>query len=344
MNISRDLRHELVDNLRRVPFVVGGGHAGRKALLSGLPNVFPSRDEASSLFADMMLLVTLSAEIFDESGDWCLLLLVDNALPTVQGTEVGTNLVEIRQQLLEIQKGLRRVQANPAEVAQVHLFDLKKTVYECIWSLPPVAKASGFVVTTPTSRLLRYFCESLKQRGAGEGVWGRDEVAATGATMVVDPILTTVAIVASRSDMFRPLLARKHVFWPIYVDNSADAAALWQRLEGAFDEKLEHHLVITFGMPTGTDVPPGMIPLPAPRFTRQDISNWITPIGERLTWRKKEIDWWAKLIMVNCAGGHENLPIEMVYEQLERHYGLITQNRNPDDLMNALKDLELIGG
>jgi hypothetical protein len=34
----------------------------------------------------------------------------------------------------------------------------------------------------------------------------------------------------------------------------------------------------------------------------------------------------------------------MVYEQLERHCGLITQYRNPDDLMNALKDLELIGG
>ena len=84
--------------------------------------------------------------------------------------------------------------------------------------------------------------------------------------------------------------------------------------------------------------------LPAPKFTRQDISDWIAVIGKTLTWREEEIDWWAELILLNCAGNPDDLPIEMVYEQLEHHCGLVTQHRNPDDLMNALKVLELIGG
>ena len=63
-----------------------------------------------------------------------------------------------------------------------------------------------------------------------------------------------------------------------------------------------------------------------------------------MTWREEEIDWWAELILLNCAGNPDDLPIEMVYEQLEHHCGLVTQHRNPDDLMNALKVLELIGG
>ena len=345
MNISSDLRLKLVDCLLCVPFLTGGGQAGRKALLSGLPDVFPARDEAGNAFADLMLLVTVSAEIFGANGEWCLLQLVDNALPPVKGTEVGTKLLKLRQQLVDVYKTLRHVQVHPVEVAQVHLFDLKQTVYMCIWSLPPAAAASGFVVTTPTSRLLRHFCESLKQRGAGEGIWAREEVAEPGTPMVVNPVHTTVAGVASKADKYRAMLAKKHVLWPIYVDNFDDAKVLWQQLQGVFEKTLEHHLVITFGMPADTEVPPGMKLLPAPIFTSQDVSNWITPIGKILTWHKEEIDWWAKLILVNCVGSQETLPIKMVYQQLERHYELITQYRNnPEDLMNALKDLELIGG
>ena len=139
----------------------------------------------------MALLVAQMPEIFGPDGEWRLLRLVDNALPQVQGTEAGTELLKIRGQLLDVQKGLWPVPAHPADIARVHLFDLRKPVGVCVWSLPDVPKASGFVVTTPAPRLLGYFCDSLKQRGAGEGRWGRDEVAATGTPMVIDPKHTT---------------------------------------------------------------------------------------------------------------------------------------------------------
>ena len=337
--IPDDLRLALVDKLLCVPSVAGGGQAGRDALLSGMPNLFLYRNDAGSARGDVMLLVAQLSEIFGANGEWRLLQLVDNALPLVQGTEAGTELLKIREELLEAQKGLRPVLVHPSEVAQVHLFDLRQPVYICIGKLLDVVKASGFVITTPIPRLLGYFCDSLKQRGAREGLWGRDEVAATGPPAVIDPIHTTVAVAASKSDKVRSLLVRKHVLWPIYVDDAADAAALWQQLEGAFEDTLGHHLVIAFGMPADANAPPGMIRL-APKFTSKDISNWVTAIGEKFTWREKEIGWWAKLILMNCLGNPDDLPAEMVYEQLERHCALVVQNRNPDDLMNALKDLE----
>jgi len=345
MRIPRDLREELVENLLSVPSVAGGGRPGRDVLLRGMPSVFLYRNESGNVHADVALLVTQSLDVFGEGGEWCLLQLVDNALPQVRGTEVGMKLLKIRRQLLEVQKGLWRIPEHPAEVARVHRFDLRIPVGICIWSLPGVPKVSGWVVTTPTPRLLGYFCESLKQSGVDERrCWGRDEVAATGPPMVIDPRHTTVPVVVNKSNKVRSLLAGKHVLWPIYVNDAADAAALWRQLEGEFEKTLEHHLVITFGMPAGTEVPPGMTVLPVPKFTQQDISDWIAVIGKTLTWREEEIDWWAKLILMNCASNPDDLRIETVYEQLEHHCGLVTQHRNPDDLMNALKVLELIGG
>ena len=275
MRIPRELREELVENLLSVPSVAGGGRAGRDVLLRGMPSVFLYRNESGNVHADVALLVTQSLDVFGEGGEWCLLQLVDNALPQVQGTEVGMKLLKIRRQLLEVQKGHWRVPAHPAEVARLHRFDLRIPVGICIWSLPDVPKVSGFVVTTPTPRLLGYFCDSLKQSGEDERrCWVRDEAAATGTPMVIDPKHTTVAVVVNKSDKVRSLLAGKHVLWPIYVDHAADAAALWRQLEGAFEKTLEHHLVITFGCRRVPEVPPGMT-----RYRHRNLPGRISRIG-----------------------------------------------------------------
>jgi hypothetical protein len=340
--IPGDLRRALVEVLMSVP---GGDDPAARAafLLAGIPHDYFTRNPAN-LFGDVMLLVSQVEEIFGAKGDWCLLQLVDNALPAVCGTELGKRLQQIRAELVEVEKGLRPVQAHPAEVAQLHLFDLRRPVFTCMGLLPLDAKVSGFVVTTPTPKLLSYFCDSLKLRGA-EYIWSRDEVATTGTPQVIDPKYTPVTVVVNKSDKVRSLLAKKHVIWPIYVSDATDAVAVWRKLDRAFEKTLERHLVIVFGMPTGADVPPGMVLLPAPKFTSKDISNWVGDIGKALTWHETVTERWASVILVGCAGNaDDDLPIEMVYEQLELHCRCITQNRNPHDLMNALEDLELIGG
>lgn len=116
--IPDDLRLALVENLLCVPFVAEGG---RDALLSGMPNLFLYRNEEGNAFGDMVLLVAQLSEIFGANGEWRLLQLVDNALPSVGGTEVGWQLRKIRGELVEVQKGLRPVQVHPAEIAQPRL-------------------------------------------------------------------------------------------------------------------------------------------------------------------------------------------------------------------------------
>jgi hypothetical protein len=338
--IPDDLRLALVDELLRVPFVDGdNGLAGRDALLTGIPNRFLHRNEGNAR-GDMLLLVDQLAGIFGPNGEWRLLQFVNNALPSVEGSEPGLRLHQIRKDLAHLERGFRSVHVHPAEVAQVHLFDLRQPVSICIGSLPAVAGASGFVIRTPTPRLLAYFCDSLKQRGQESRVWRRDEVAATMTPLVIDPKHTTVALAAGKSDRVRSLLARKHVLWPVYVDDAADAAALWRQLDETFGATLAHHLVVAFGMPSGTEVPAGMTLLPAPRFTSVDISNWVSDIGRTLPWHQAEIEWWAGVIVTGCSGNPDDLPIEAVYQQLEDHCRLIAQNRDPDDLMNALRELE----
>ena len=320
---------------------VGGdsGPGGRAALLVGIPTAQYLYRNESNADRDMMLIVVQLAEIFGSNREWRLLQLVDNVMPSVQGTELGIRFLRIREELLKVEQGLRPVQLHPAEVAQVHMFDLRRPVGVCAGLLPDTAKASGFVVTTPTPRLLRYFCERLKHRGELDGIWRRDQVAETGAALVIDPKHTTVAVALAKSGNVRSLLARKHVLWPIYVDDAADATALWNQLMAAFDTALDHHLVVTFGMPPGTKVPEGMTVLPAPRFTSQDISNWLGPIGQTVPLDRSDIELWASVITVGCTGTPDDLRIEMVYEQLEMHSDLLTRNRNRDDLMSAVKDL-----
>jgi len=339
------LRRVLVEKLMDVPLVgVDDNAVGRTALLAGIPNTAYFTRNSDNARGDVMMLVLQLEENFGAKGEWRLLQLVDNALPGVQGTELGMQLRQIREELLKVEEGDRPVQVHPVEMAQVHLFDLRPPVITCIALLPTIARASGFVVPTPTPRLLAYFCDSLKQRGAEYNRWSRNQVATAGGTpLVIDPRHTAVAVVLARADKVKSLLAKKHVIWPIYVDNSTDAATVWEELRKAFEKAYEHHLVITFGMPAGIDVPTGMVCLPSPKFTSQDVSNWVNDIGKVLAWREAAIERWASVILLGCADNQDDLPIEMLYERLEMHRGLITQNRTENELMNALDDLELIG-
>ncbi|MFC9356445.1 hypothetical protein ACFTZB_07655 [Rhodococcus sp. NPDC057014] len=343
--IPDDLRRDLVARLMDVPLVgLDDNDKGRTALLAGIPGaVYFSRNAGNSR-GDVMLLVLQSEEAFGPKGEWRLLKIIDNALDTVEGTELGLELRAIRQQLLRlVEEDIQPVKLHPADVAAVHLFDLRQPVLMCLGQLPIEAGTTGFVVNTPTPRLLAYFCDSVKQRGAGYGTWSRNDVATTGPPLVIDPKHTTAAVVLSKIDKVRSLLAKKHVLWSMYLEDAAEADAVWGDLATAFSDTLDHHLVITFGMPADTPVPASMVLLPAPKFTSRDISNWVREIGTTLAWRDSVVEQWASVILVDYAGNPHDWPIELVYERLEYHRDLVTHHRTSDELLGALRDLQLIG-
>ena len=133
--------------------------------------------------------------------------LVDNALPQVQGTEVGMKLLKIRRQLLEVQKGLWRVPAHPGEVAHFTVRPADTGRYLHLVA-PGCSEGLGVRGYHPHSPAPRLFLRQLEAEGEDERrCWVRDEAAATGTPMVIDPKHTTVAVVVNKSDKVRSLLA-----------------------------------------------------------------------------------------------------------------------------------------
>jgi hypothetical protein len=338
--IPQELRRELVEKLLRVPVANGdSGFAGRTVLLGDIPHG-SLRREPGNAHVDMRLIVNYLEEFFGPYGEWRLLEFLDAALSTVPGVELEAELLQIRQRLLTEKDRHWPVQPDPADVGQVHNFDLRRPVSFCAVSLLELdCQVSGFVVTTPTPRLLRHFCERLRHRGEAEGLWRREQVAEPKPALVIDPMHTPVPLAPGKLDEVRARLAWQHFLWPIYVADADDARALWKQLKAAFDATLDHHLVVTFGMPAGAKAPEDMTLLPEPRFTRQDISDWVSPIGAAVPLDSSDVELWARVIEQGCAARSDVLPIEIVYEQLELHYGLLTRNRRPANLMIAVKDL-----
>jgi hypothetical protein len=338
--IPQELRHELVEKLLRVPVANGdGGYLGRTSLLGGIPHSAIQRNRANAE-TDTRLIVNYLEESFGPYGEWRLLEFLDAAVATVPGAKLETELRQIRAELLAAKERHWPARRQPAELGQIHNFDLRLPVRFCTVSLMDRGcQVSGFVINTPTHRLLRYFCERLRQHGESEELWRRDQVAEPKPALVINPMHTPVPLAPGKLDEVRARLAWQHVIWPIYVTSPDDARVLWQQLAAAFGAACDHHLVVTFGMPAGAEVPAGMTVLPEPRFTRKDIADWINPIGAAVPLDTRDVERWASVIEQGCAAISEALPIEIVYEQLELHYGLLTRNRHPTTLMLAVNDL-----
>jgi len=339
--IPDDLRRELADSLLRVPQI--GDLAGRTTLLAGIPQLAHLGRNPTNASGDVMMLILQLEDNFGPGGEWRLLGFIDNALPSVAGTSLAQELQELRRELMRVRDRIHPKQVHPAELAQPYLFDLRQPVLLCVNSLPGEASMCGFVVPTPTPRLLPYFCDSLKHRGVEERYWKRDQVAVTCATLRIDPLHTTVDLALRKACSNKPLLEKKIVVWAVYVKEASDAKALWLGLQDAFRPAPGHHFVVVFGMPANAHPPAGLMLLPSPVFTKKDISDWVGAIAERLAWRDGLVKRWTAVIINGYADSENDLPIECVYERLEFHRDLVTKNQTEEALIECLSELELIG-
>jgi hypothetical protein len=98
--IPRNQLRELVDLLQQVPGVAD--FAERTAFLAGIPGTQALTRSQSSLRADLDSMVNGLNELGRlASGDWPLLILIDNALDYVRGFEIELQMQVIRQQLAQ---------------------------------------------------------------------------------------------------------------------------------------------------------------------------------------------------------------------------------------------------
>ncbi|GIJ43620.1 hypothetical protein Val02_05060 [Virgisporangium aliadipatigenens] len=305
-------------------------------LLHGIPVNIALSQNASINVAIRQIVMNLAGS-YDKYGKPHVVRLIDNAMLDADGTEPGTELKWIRQRLQGQQPG-------PAELAQLDHFDLRQPVHMCIGTLPGTAAMSGFTVPTPTPRLLKHFCASVKHRGADSRMWRRDEISAEGIPLVINPIHTPVTLALSRMRNIEKLLTKKHVIWSMFVDDASDAAHLWRGIQKNFAQPLAHHLIVAFGIPPEVRTPDGMVQLPAPTFTVQDVRDWLEAIGTALTFPADLIDRWARRVLLSIGGGTDALPIHAVYEHLAHHSDVIRIHRTPEALSHILDDFDLYEG
>ena len=227
VDIGKDLRDSLIATLMRVPAIMGDGAEGRDALLLGIPLPYFLRDRANAQ-TDLMLIVGLLENTFALNGEWYLIQLVENAL-----IGVARELLAIQARLAQALERARQARLQPADVAQVHLFDLAPpanvSALHLLQSLPGTTQ--GFVLTTSSPKLLGYFCERLKRRGVEMEVWARGEVAPVMQPVVVGDLYLSVAVAIEKARGHRTLLVKKHVIWPVYLREPTDALALWQGIQ-----------------------------------------------------------------------------------------------------------------
>ncbi|MEU7908518.1 hypothetical protein [Actinoplanes sp. NPDC049118] len=335
--IPHDLRLLLVEKLADLPMLSQGDLGSRTALLAGVPHSGSLNRNHNNVRGDLLLIVSQLEQTYDRGGGWHLLGVVDNAAAGVEGTELGRALTEIRAQLVLLDNGLRAARPQPYEVAQIHLLDLVGPVLSGVGLLPGAPATSGFALFTPSSRMLRCFCESLKHHSSLLR-WSRDQVTTMGVPLVVDPVSTPVDVVLEKLAKLGPLLARQHVIVPAYTAEPEAAAEIWKRIDRGLAADGRHHLVIAFGLPAGSPVPDGVIALPEPRFAIADVRKWVDDIGSSMPWDQNLVERWRKVVLGEFAAfDHDRLPVDLVYDRLDAHCGLVQLNRTPEELLNALE-------
>lgn len=97
--MKREQHTSLTRLLLRIPGVQG--YTTRTALLAGIPSSTSLlRDEGNS-YTDISLLVSQLTDLYLSSGEWAVLIFLDNARSRIEGTMLDEELAVLRQQLID---------------------------------------------------------------------------------------------------------------------------------------------------------------------------------------------------------------------------------------------------
>ncbi|WP_127507280.1 hypothetical protein [Actinoplanes solisilvae] len=339
--VLRGLTGDLVASLCELPIMQTG--AGRDGMIRDFAPTPLMLRERSSTRADIELIVG-SLQVSYDGPRWDLLELIERVLPTAGASERAAELRRIRSGLTAYDRVRRPPPVHPSEVAQVHLFDLKRPVFVCAGSLPMPCRASVFVLATPTPKLLNYFCESLKQRGTEYPGWRREEVAPCRPALIVHPLHTSADLVVERLKRIAPELDRHHVILAIHATEPDDVTKIREGIAAIFPGTYPHHFVAVLGVPPGTAPPADVVMLPDPKFTVADVQAWVEGIGNAMALPRDSMIRWADVILADLIEDRQSgLPIVKVYERLDFHYGVIQEHRTEAELKRALDYLERTG-
>lgn len=343
--IDGKLRDRLVDILLRVPLVHGENDVARTSLLAGVPNSGFFQRVGGNPAADLKILVLQLEDNFSAVGEWRLLYLIDNALPTVKGSDVAQDLQSLRSELEACCQQPLRHRPYSFDVGEIYRFDLKNPILQCLATLHTNRpKLAGYLLPYPSQRLLRCFCENLKRSGAENDYWSRGQVTIPPfSPMVLDPRYLTVERAIDKIIGCRRLLESQTVLIGIRASNKKEVSQLWESLCQKYSQPLSHHLIIVVGAPPTLRPPSGVNPVPPPSFSGEDVSKWVGGILAELPWHKKDtlVAKCINVIVTSSTSTGNQLDVDQTYGTLE--YFLARLGEFQQDEEAFLSQLEQIG-
>jgi hypothetical protein len=210
----------------------------------------------------------------------------------------------------------RPVRAEPTvamRLPQVSNFDLNQLVDACKEQMAPDQGLVGIGIPCDERRLLKNFCERLKDEiGRGQ--------AEVREPLNLDLRINSIADALAMARGYRSFLKSVDVICQIIVypfdDKSQEHCAhFWGSLRDEFRGSLTHRLIVVIGS-AGGGFPEGIIELPAPEFTDEHITSFIKEMARGMGWSRDCVVPWKRRMIDECRVG-DGLGILKVYEHID---------------------------
>jgi hypothetical protein len=327
--VSDELVEELITALLEVP---GMEHPRtRWAFFAHAPGAAYFTRTPDNQRLDLRYIIRQLEWNHDADGEWVLPRIIAKIEGDFAGSGRARDLASVRQKILHA----RAARPRPGDLTVLHLFDLKPTIAMWIDLQPKEPALSGFVVQTGAECLLEYLSDSVKENGVHR-FWTKGK-AVVSRPFLLHPVHTPIESVKEETAKLRDLFDTKSVIWAAYAREAADAGSLWRALRDLVPPQLEHHFVALFGMPPGECPPDGLTALPAPRFTRRHLCEWVEAIAHARKWTPAAVERWTAAIVKGFEDCAAELPVEKVYDRLKRHVEAVTRDREEDEFMQSLQ-------
>jgi hypothetical protein len=192
-------------------------------------------------------------------------------------------------------------------------FDLNKLVDACMEKMPSDQGLVGIGIPCDEFRLLKNFCERLKDEIGRGQTQVRDP-------LKIDPLINSISDAVAVVRRYRSFLKSGDVICQIIVHaldgkSYERCADFWRALHDEFRGPFNHRLIVVMGFPGG-GFPEGIIELPSPAFTDEHISCFIRDIVRGLDWPMDCVVRWKRMMIDECRVG-DGLGILMVYEHID---------------------------
>jgi Effector-associated domain 1 len=205
----------------------------------------------------------------------------------------------------------------PLQLSSLHHFDLTDVIDKCLPRIHQKSGLSGFTVTCPCDRLVKFLIDRIK-----EEMGLRCGEARASIINTIDG-LRSVPSSLTRIRKMRPALSAQNIVCGVVVAHDEAVAELWREVERELGSHNERRFVLIAMAREAITPPPGMQSLPSPVFHEHHRDRWWREVGRMLGWDDLQL---CEMLRADSSQGHGGeLDMDLVYDDLEYAIDLINE-------------------